>query len=160
MHLVCVWEAHLRFPNTRFAFSACLFFFFLRAFQANFLLFSHYCGYYLWTVAAIFNFSSWIVHGVRCSRTHKLYFSAIFSLKMGPTIRFTHLKIILLQCFSIFSFQLYPNGPLVSCNPKFSLWKLDSFSFIVSLTCLWWWLECLQMQIFTESLFVYLLKIY
>ena len=32
---------------------------------------------------------------------------------MGLTILFTHLKIILLQCFSVFSFQLYPNGPLV-----------------------------------------------
>ena len=27
------------------------------------------------------------------------YFSVTFSLKMGPTILFTHLKIILLQCF-------------------------------------------------------------
>ena len=38
--------------------------------------------------------------------THALFtdpqiplFSAIFSLKMGPTTLFTHLKIILLQCF-------------------------------------------------------------
>ena len=29
-----------------------------------------------------------------CSRTHKLHFSVTFSLKMGPTILFTHLKII------------------------------------------------------------------
>ena len=52
------------------------------------------------------------VHIVYCSRTYKFYFSVTFSLKMGPTILFTHLKIILLQCFSvsIFSFQLYPNG--------------------------------------------------
>ena len=37
-----------------------------------------------------------------------------FLLKMDPTVLFTHLKIILLQCFSVFSFsfQLYPNGPL------------------------------------------------
>ena len=43
---------------------------------------------------------------------HKFHFSAIFSLKMGPTVLFTHLKIILLQYFSVsvFSFQLYPNG--------------------------------------------------
>ena len=32
---------------------------------------------------------------------------------MGPMVLFAHLKIILLQYFSIFSFQLYPNGPLV-----------------------------------------------
>ena len=48
------------------------------------------------------------VHG-----PHKPHFSATFSLKMGPTVLFTHLKIILLQCFSVFSFQLYPNGTLV-----------------------------------------------
>ena len=44
---------------------------------------------------------------VHCSRTHKLHFSTIFSLKMGLMALFTHLKIILLQCFqfSIFSFS-------------------------------------------------------
>ena len=33
---------------------------------------------------------------------------------MGSKVLFTHLKIILLQYFSVFSFsfQLYPNGPL------------------------------------------------
>ena len=39
-------------------------------------------------------------------------------LKMGPTVLFTHLKIILLQCFqfSVFSFnnnKFNPNGPIV-----------------------------------------------
>ena len=38
-------------------------------------------------------------------RTHKFHFSATFLLKIGPTILFTHLKIILLQCFSVFNFQ-------------------------------------------------------
>ena len=33
------------------------------------------------------------------SRTHKLHFSVTFSLKMGPTVLFTYLKIILLQSF-------------------------------------------------------------
>ena len=33
---------------------------------------------------------------VHCSRTHKFHFSTTFSLKMGPTVLFTHLKIILL----------------------------------------------------------------
>ena len=45
-----------------------------------------------------------------CSRT-------IHALFTGPTTLFTHLKIILLQCFqfSVFSFsknKLYPNGPI------------------------------------------------
>ena len=55
---------------------------------------------------------------MHCSLTHKFHFSATFSLKMGPTVLFTHLKIILLQYFSIFSFsfQLYPNEPLNSSN--------------------------------------------
>ena len=53
---------------------------------------------------------------VHCLQTHKFHFSAIFSLKMGLTVLFIHLKIILLQYFSVFSFsfQLYPNRPLVS----------------------------------------------
>ena len=44
---------------------------------------------------------------VHCSRTHKFHFLSIFSLNMGPTVLFTHLKIILLQCFkfSVFSFS-------------------------------------------------------
>ena len=48
------------------------------------------------------------------SWTHKFHFSATFSLKSGPTVLFTYLKIILLQYFLVFSFQLYPNGPLIS----------------------------------------------
>ena len=46
-------------------------------------------------------------------RSHKLYFLSIFSLKMGPTVLFTHLKIILLQCFQFQQNKLYPNGPFV-----------------------------------------------
>ena len=44
---------------------------------------------------------------MHCLRTHKFHFLSIFSLKMGPTSLFTHLKIILLQCFqfSVFSFS-------------------------------------------------------
>ena len=49
---------------------------------------------------------------VHYSRTHKFYFSVTFSLKMSLMILFTHLKIILLQYFLIFSFQLYLNGLL------------------------------------------------
>ena len=44
---------------------------------------------------------------VHCSWTYKFYFSVTFSLKMSPTALFTHLKIILLQCFqfSVFNFN-------------------------------------------------------
>ena len=49
---------------------------------------------------------------------HKFHFSAIFSLKMGLTALFIHLKIILLQCFQfqflvsakISSIQTYPKS--------------------------------------------------
>ena len=47
----------------------------------------------------------WTVHGMQCSRIHKFHISATFSLKMGPTVLFTHLKIILLQYFSVFNFN-------------------------------------------------------
>ena len=42
---------------------------------------------------------------VYCSQTHKFHFSVTFSLKMGPTALFTHLKIILLQCFQFLVFN-------------------------------------------------------
>ena len=38
-------------------------------------------------------------------RTHKYHFLSTFSLKMSLTILFTHLKFILLQYFSVFSFS-------------------------------------------------------
>ena len=50
---------------------------------------------------------------MHCFWTHKFHFSSTFSLKTDLTIIFTHLKIILLQCFSILYFQSYPNGPVV-----------------------------------------------
>ena len=50
-------------------------------------------------------FFSQSMHIVYCSRTHKFHFSATFSLKMGPTVLFTHLKIILLQRFLVFNFS-------------------------------------------------------
>ena len=42
---------------------------------------------------------------VYCLRTHKYHFLSTFSLKMSLTILFTHLKFILLQYFSVFSFS-------------------------------------------------------
>ena len=76
----CVWEARFALPRCTFAFQ--IFFFFSR----NFL-----------------TFLSWIVLPCTVHGSHKLHFSATFSLKMGPTILFTHLKIILLQYFSVFN---------------------------------------------------------
>ena len=83
-----------------------LFFFF---FQPHYLIKS--------TVNSIF---------MHCLQTHKFYFLTIFSLKMGPTALFTHLKIILLQCFQ---FQF-------SVSIKISSIQTDDF--IPQLT----WINC------------------
>ena len=49
---------------------------------------------------ALFFFTFLSISGsVHCSWTHKFHFLSIFSLKMGPTALFIHLKIILLQYF-------------------------------------------------------------
>ena len=63
--------------------------------------------------AAVVDYSSvnsvrqWLFFSQQCvsvgpctvDETYKLYFSATFSLKIGLTVLFTHLKIILLSCF-------------------------------------------------------------
>ena len=59
------------------------------------------------------------VGSMHCLQTHKFHFSAIFSLKMGLTVLFTHLKIILLQCFSVFS--------CIQTDPKYNLILLFFF---------------------------------
>ena len=63
---------------------------------------------------------------VHCSRDPQVLFLANFSLKFGFTALFTHLKIILLQCFqfSIFSNKRYPNRSLVSSIPLYQLLSL------------------------------------
>ena len=63
---------------------------------------------------------SWIVHECTVYETHKHHFSAIFSLKLGLTILFTHLKIILLQYFQF------------STVSKRAKWKQNSPNFIFS----------------------------
>ena len=59
---------------------------------------------------------------VYCSQTHKFHFSTTFSLKMDPTILFTHLKIILLQCFSVFSFSFQFSAVSKRTLTKFVAW--------------------------------------
>ena len=58
---------------------------------------------------------------VHCSRIHKFHFSVTVSLKIGPTILFIHLKIILLQCFqfSVFSFSKISSIQTYSQSKKF-----------------------------------------
>ena len=60
------------------------------------------------------NFSTVNSVSVHCSWTHKYYFLTTFSLKMGLTALFIHLKIILLQCFQFQQNKFYPNRPLAN----------------------------------------------
>ena len=56
----------------------------------------------------------WTVHG-----THKSHFSTTFLLKMGPTALFTHLKIILVQCFQ---FSVSVTISSIQTDPKCVKW--------------------------------------
>ena len=88
---VCVW---VRVSCVSVAAFISFFFFFFHAFSPHLrLLFMHGT----WTVATTFDQFSVNSTSVYCSWTHKFHFLSIFSLKMGPTALFTHLKIILLQ---------------------------------------------------------------
>ena len=58
----------------------------------------------------------WIVHPYTVHRSHQLHFSATFSLKMDPTILFTHLKIISLQCFW-FQFSVSTKRNCIQMDP-------------------------------------------
>ena len=59
----------------------------------------------------------WTMHTYTVHRSHKFHFSTTFSLKMGPTILFTHLKIILLQCFQ-FQFSVSATISSIQMEPK------------------------------------------
>ena len=61
--------------------------------------------FFFWSSCNFLTFPVWTMLLCTVHGSHKIQFSATFSLKMGLTILFTHLKIILLQCFSVFSFS-------------------------------------------------------
>ena len=63
---------------------------------------------------------SWTVYGCIVHGFHKFHFSAIFSLKMGPTALFTHLKIISLQCFQ-FQFSISAKISLIQTDHKLQI---------------------------------------
>ena len=54
---------------------------------------------------------------MHCLRTHKLQFLVIFSLKIGHTVLFTHLKIISLQCF-YFQFSVSAKINCIQTDPN------------------------------------------
>ena len=66
-------------------------------------------------------FSVFFVGLVHCSRDPQVQISAKIKLKLGPTILFKHLKIILLQCiqFLVFNNKWYPNRSLIEMVKHF-----------------------------------------
>ena len=112
-HLVRVWI-------TSGVLSLAFFFFFWHAIQET----NSYC---LWIVATLFNFSTLFRISVSpCTvyGTYKSHFSVTFSLKMGFTVLFTHLKIILLQCFQFQQSKFYPNGSLFDWKYYEPVWYM------------------------------------
>ena len=109
----------------------CFFCFFSRVFQIAATV--HHCSINSSSKLWLFKFFDQSLHIVYCLWTHKFHFSVTFLLQMGPTVLFTHLKIILLQCFSVFSFQLYPNGPLFCWNTVLITIESETIQFWMAL---------------------------
>ena len=84
-----------------------------------------------------------------------MHFSAIFSLKMGPMILFTHLKIILLQCFQ---FSVFSNNKFnyvsvwIEINAAFSFPRFPLFFFPLCVNSNLTWVT-------VHALFIYCLRI-
>ena len=93
---VCVW---VRLSCVAFLVPAFWFLFFFNFFFLCFHVFFEFCDYCSLNNSRKCWLSAVNSAYVYCLRTHKFHFLSIFSLKMGLTVLFTHLKIILLQCF-------------------------------------------------------------
>ena len=77
--------------------------------------------FFFWVQPTMVNSAS-----MHCSRSHKLHFSVTFLLKMGPTVLFTHLKIISLQCFQ-FQFLVSAKISSIQTHP------ISSFEILIKL---------------------------
>ena len=62
----------------------------------------------------------WTVHGCTIYGSHKFQFSVTFSLKMGFTVLFIHLKIISLQYFQ-FQFSVSAKISSIKTEPKYRI---------------------------------------
>ena len=122
-----------------YTYSESTFVFYPFFFGTRFRRFKHCYGYCLWIVAATFDYSPVNSASVHCLRTHKLHFSTTFLLKMGLTVLFTHLKIILLQCFqfSVFNFrsnlsnfQLFTRDEILGNTIWKLWWNFLAFKFL------------------------------
>ena len=95
-HVIMINERQSRAINIMWPFGSQLFL--RQRFQNCVFLFF----FLFFCSAAIVDFVNGFVYYLR---SHKLHFSTTFLLKMGSTALFTHLKIILLQCFQ-FQFSI------------------------------------------------------
>ena len=103
LHLVSVWICVCVCAFARFVFSP---FYFLKFFLLVLMNSNHYCSCTLLhcvgdkiTIHELFMHCSHIIYGTHNHFIHKKI------LKMDPTELFTHLKIILLQCFQFLVFS-------------------------------------------------------
>ena len=124
-NIVCIWVRLMRLQ-----FSVLLFFFFARVWETNTA-----------TVYALFMNSNrksltffTFQHKFYCLWTHKFHFSITFSLKISSTVLFTHLKIILLQYFSIFSFNFQFSVSIFSCIQTDPIVEAFNSTYIIYLT--------------------------
>ena len=120
VYIVLVWIAlkpALGFASCIFSF---LFFFFwsVTTGDSGYCLMNSSRTFFYFFVPLSHQWILYTVHG-----THKYHISATFSLKMDPTILFTHLKIILLQCFQ-FQFSISTTISSIQTNPLSQLKKI------------------------------------
>ena len=101
--------SQFHFENTKWVFGlrVCASTFFLSTFFFFFFLPSCSCWPSL----------PWIVFLCTVHEPTNYIFLATFSLKMGPTVLFTHLKIISLQCFQ-FQFSVSAKISSIQTDPK------------------------------------------
>ena len=65
--------------------------------------------------ACFYGFYAFLVGLVHCLRDPQIYFSVKLSFKIGSTVQFIYLKIILLWCFQFSTINgiAYPSEPIV-----------------------------------------------
>ena len=121
LYLEPVWIG-LKQLKCPFAFQLFFFFYAYQAFFTVHLL--------LWLLFMNSSHKVWLFPPFQ----HKFHFSATFSLKMGSKVLFTHLIIILIQYFSVFSFSFQ-----FSAVSKRTLICASMYERIIPYWCCFWW---------------------
>ena len=118
IHLVCVWIAFLAVQRLHFPFFFFFYFFEKRISHGNMSVSESRALCMGPTTSLNVQIFHWnvTVQWVPCTvhETHKPLLSTKLLLKMGPMVLFTHLKIILLQCFQ---FSIFCKISGIQTNP-------------------------------------------